>query len=50
MGKKVVSLGELMLRLSTVGYERFIKAHEFEAYYGGGEANVAISMAEFGHD
>lgn len=50
MGKKVVSLGELMLRLSTVGYERFLKAHEFEAYYGGGEANVAISLAEFGHD
>ena len=48
MEKKVVTFGEIMLRLSTPGYSRFIKANEFNATYGGGEANVAISLALFG--
>jgi len=46
MGKgKVVTLGEIMLRLSTPRYERFIQADSFDVVYGGGEANVAVSLA-----
>ncbi len=48
MNKKVVTFGEIMLRLSTPGHSRFIKSSQFEATYGGGEANVAISLAQFG--
>ena len=47
---KVVTLGEIMLRLSTPGYEKFIQADEFDVCYGGGEANVAVSLANYGHD
>ncbi len=47
---KVVTLGEIMLRLSTSGYERFTQADSFDVCYGGGEANVAVSLAEFGYD
>lgn len=50
MGKKVITLGEIMLRLSTPNNERFIQADEFDVCYGGGEANVAVSLANFGHD
>jgi 2-dehydro-3-deoxygluconokinase len=46
--KKVVTFGEIMLRLSTPGFSRFIQADNFNATYGGGEANVAISLAQFG--
>ena len=46
--KKVVTLGEIMLRLSTPGYERFVQANSFDAVYGGGEANVCASIAQFG--
>ncbi len=48
--KKVVTLGEIMLRLSTPGYERFVQAEQFDAIYGGGEANVAVSLANYGYD
>lgn len=48
MSKKVVTLGEIMLRLSTPGYQRFVQASHFEVNYGGGEANVAVSLAQFG--
>ncbi|MDD7305422.1 MAG: sugar kinase, partial [Peptoniphilaceae bacterium] len=48
--KKVVTLGEIMLRLSTPGYERFVQAETFDAIYGGGEANVAVSLANYGFD
>ncbi|WBW50210.1 sugar kinase [Peptoniphilus equinus] len=48
--KKVVTLGEIMLRLSTPGYERFVQADQFDAIYGGGEANVAVSLANYGFD
>lgn len=44
----IVTLGEIMLRLSTEGHRRFVQADSFEACYGGGEANVAISLANFG--
>lgn len=47
---KVVTLGEIMLRLSTPGFERFIQADSFDVNYGGGEANVAVSLANYGHD
>ena len=46
---KIVTLGEIMLRLSTPGYERFTQANQFDVTYGGGEANVAVSMANYGH-
>lgn len=49
-GKKVVTMGEIMLRLSTPNNERFIQADEFDVNYGGGEANVAVSLANFGYD
>lgn len=47
---KVVTLGEIMLRLSTPGHERFVQAQSFNAIYGGGEANVAVSLANYGFD
>ena len=46
---KVVTMGEIMLRLSTPGYQRFIQSDSFDINYGGGEANVAVSLANFGH-
>lgn len=46
--KKVVTFGEIMLRLSTPGYLRIAQANEFLATYGGGEANVAVSLANYG--
>jgi len=46
--KKVVCFGEIMMRLNPMGYKRFIQADEFEASYVGGEANVAVSLAQFG--
>ena len=47
---KVVTLGEIMLRLSPPGYERFGQASSFDINYGGAEANVAASLAQFGND
>ena len=47
---KVVTFGEIMLRLSTPGHRRFSQAQRFDATYGGGEANVAASLAHFGLD
>jgi 2-dehydro-3-deoxygluconokinase len=46
--KRVVTFGEIMLRLSTPGFSRFVQAASFDATYGGGEANVAVSLAQFG--
>lgn len=48
--KKVVTLGEIMLRLSTPGFSRFVQADNFDATYGGSEANVALSLIQFGVD
>lgn len=50
MAKKVVTLGEIMLRLSTPGYERFAQAKSFDINYGGGEANVSVALSNFGLD
>lgn len=47
---KIVTLGEIMLRLSTPGKKRFTQSQSFDVVYGGGEANVAVSLAQFGHD
>ena len=47
---KIVTFGELMLRLATPGHTRFVQTPVFEATYGGGEANVAVSLANFGLD
>lgn len=43
-------MGEIMLRLSTPGHSRFIQSDSFDVVYGGGEANVAVSCANYGHD
>lgn len=48
MPKKVVTLGEIMLRLSTPGYERFVQSDSFDVTYGGGEANVAVALSNYG--
>ncbi|MBR2392057.1 MAG: hypothetical protein IKA93_00575, partial [Elusimicrobiaceae bacterium] len=48
MSKRVITFGELMLRLAPQGYMRFIQTDAYEATYGGGEANVAISLANYG--
>lgn len=50
MAKKVVTFGEIMLRLSPPGYQRFVQANSFDVVYGGGEANVAASLANYGLD
>ena len=48
--KKVVTFGELMLRLAPEGYLRFVQSEKFQATYGGAEANVAVSLASYGVD
>lgn len=45
---RIVTFGEIMLRLAPPGFQRFAQARVFEATYGGGEANVAVSLANFG--
>ena len=50
MAKKVVTFGELMLRLAPEGYYRFVQADTLGATFGGGEANVAVSLANYGLD
>ncbi|MCR5820952.1 MAG: sugar kinase [Bacteroidaceae bacterium] len=47
---KIVTMGEIMLRLSTPGQSRFVQTDTFDINYGGGEANVAVSCANYGHD
>lgn len=48
MSKKVVTLGEIMLRLSTPDYKRFVQAENLEVTYGGGEANVSAALCNYG--
>jgi 2-dehydro-3-deoxygluconokinase len=48
MSQKIVTLGEIMLRLKPPGFERFMQSPSFEATFGGGEANVAASLAIMG--
>ena len=47
---KIVTMGEIMLRLSTPGQTRFVQTDTFDINYGGGEANVAVSCANYGHN
>ena len=47
---KIITLGEIMLRLSTPDNNRFVQSNSFDVVYGGGEANVAVSLANYGHD
>ena len=47
---KIITLGEIMLRLSPNGQDRFIQTDVFRIIPGGGEANVAVSCANYGHD
>ena len=46
--KKVVTFGEIMLRLTPPNWQRFSQANQFEVVYGGGESNVAVSLANYG--
>jgi 2-dehydro-3-deoxygluconokinase len=46
--KKIVTFGEIMLRLATPGFQRFSQATSLQATFGGGEANVAVSLANYG--
>jgi len=46
--KKIVTFGEIMLRLTPPGYQRFSQAASFDVVYGGGESNVAVSLANYG--
>jgi len=47
---KIVTFGEIMLRLAPPNFQRFTQVRSFEAIYGGGEANVAVSLANFGEE
>ena len=47
---KIITLGEIMLRLSPNGNDRFIQSEMFRIIPGGGEANVAVSVANYGHE
>lgn len=48
MSKKIVTFGEIMMRLSTPGFERFVQSQNLDLTFGGGEANVAVSLANYG--
>ena len=50
MSKRIVTFGEIMLRLAPNGYYRFFQNDQLQATFGGGEANVAVSLANFGMD
>lgn len=47
---RIITFGEIMMRLNPEGYLRFVQAERFEATYAGGEANVAVSLANYGMD
>ncbi|MBQ3376937.1 MAG: sugar kinase, partial [Synergistaceae bacterium] len=47
---RVVTFGEIMMRLNPAGYLRFLQADSFDVTYAGGEANVAVSLANYGND
>jgi len=48
--KRIITFGEIMMRLNPEGALRFVQSEKFEATYGGGEANVAVSLANYGMD
>ena len=47
---RVITFGEIMMRLNPEGYQRFVQAEKFEVSYAGGECNVAVSLANYGMD
>ena len=47
---KIITFGEIMLRLKSPAYERFFQSPSLEATFGGGEANVSVSLANYGLD
>ena len=47
---RIVTFGEIMMRLNPPGYQRFLQADSFDVTYAGGEANVAVSLANYGDD
>jgi len=47
---RIITFGEIMMRLNPAGYLRFVQAESFDATYAGGEANVAVSLANYGMD
>jgi 2-dehydro-3-deoxygluconokinase len=47
---KIITFGEIMMRLNPEGYLRFTQAERFEATYAGAEANVAVSLANYNND
>ena len=50
MSARIVTFGEIMLRLKSPGFERLFQSPSLEATFGGGEANVAVSCANYGMD
>ena len=48
MPEKVLTFGEIMLRLSTPNFKRFVQSDNFDINFGGGEANVAVSLVNYG--
>jgi len=48
MAKKIITLREIMLRLSIPDYKRYVQADSFDVTYGGGEANVAAALTNYG--
>lgn len=50
MSNRFITFGEIMLRLSTPNFSRFAQSSSFDIIYGGGEANVAVSLSNFGLD
>ena len=50
MGKRILCFGELLLRLGAPGRELLLQSHRLQVHIGGAEANVAVSLARFGHD
>lgn len=50
MSKRVITFGEIMMRLNPEGYLRIVQSEKFEATYAGGEANVAVSLCNYGVD
>src|SRR5258708_5886980 len=49
MAARVVTFGEIMMRLAPPGHERFLQTSQFLATFGGGEANVAVALSALGH-
>jgi 2-dehydro-3-deoxygluconokinase len=47
---RILTVGEIMMRLQPSGYKRFAQANSFDAEFGGGEANVAVSLANYGEE